>query len=183
MATQGLVSLLRLSYWELLNLPAKDRALNAELDTQHPRAQPEQPEKAYERQSETGAAAVTQGTILKKAQKRGKSSPTRSFGSGQRGIGGASHSLASAPAGISATMKHSVFIGRLGPSSLQVRKCSILRWVLRPPGNVSQGRWKRHQSPESDTQWRLERGVELHLETIDRHPGSFHSRFRLRPVP
>ena len=39
----------RLSYWELLNLPAKDRALNAELNTQHPRAQPEQPEKAYQR--------------------------------------------------------------------------------------------------------------------------------------
>jgi hypothetical protein len=41
----------------------------------------------------------------------------------------------------------SVFIGRLRPSSLQVRKWSILRWVLRPLGNVSQGRWKRHQSP------------------------------------
>src|SRR5580704_11216082 len=39
----------------------------------------------------------------------------------------------------------------------------FLRRVLRPPGNVSQGRWKRHQSPESDTQWRFGRGVELHL--------------------
>src|ERR1700676_5700673 len=40
----------------------------------------------------------------------------------------------------------------------------FLRCILRPPGNVSQGRWKRHQSPESDTQWRFGRGVELHLE-------------------
>ena len=33
----------------------------------------------------------------------------------------------------------------------------LLRWVLRPPGNVSQGRWKRHQSLESDTQWQFGR--------------------------
>jgi hypothetical protein len=39
----------------------------------------------------------------------------------------------------------------------------FLRRVLRPSGNVSQGRWKRHQSPESDTQWPFGRGVELHL--------------------
>ena len=45
MATQGLVSLLRLSYWELLNLPEKDRALKAELDRQRAREQPEQSEK------------------------------------------------------------------------------------------------------------------------------------------
>ena len=48
------------------------------------------------------------------APKRGKSSPIRSFGFGQRETGGASRSLVSAPAGISATKKHSVFIGRLG---------------------------------------------------------------------
>jgi hypothetical protein len=56
------------------------------------------------------------------AQKHGKSSPIRSFGFGQRETGGASRFLVSAPAGISATKKHFVFIGRLGPSSLQVRK-------------------------------------------------------------
>ena len=45
------------------------------------------------------------------------------FGFGQTETGGASRSLVSAPAGISATKKHSVFIGRLGPSSSQVRRC------------------------------------------------------------
>ena len=47
----------------------------------------------------------------------------RLIGFGQRETSGASRSLVSAPAGISATKKHSVFIGRLGPSSLQVRRC------------------------------------------------------------
>jgi hypothetical protein len=35
----------------------------------------------------------------------------------------------------------------------------FLRWVLRPPCNVSQGRWNRHQSLESDTQWQFGRRV------------------------
>ena len=33
----------------------------------------------------------------------------------------------------------------------------FLRCVLRPSGNVSQGRWKRHQSLEPDTQWQFGR--------------------------
>jgi hypothetical protein len=45
------------------------------------------------------------------------------FGFGQRETGGASRSSVSVPAVISATKKHSVFIGRLGLSSLQVPRC------------------------------------------------------------
>jgi hypothetical protein len=56
-------------------------------------------------------------------QKHGKSSPIRSFGLVQRETGGASRSLVSAPAAISAKKKHSVFIGRLGLSLLRVRGC------------------------------------------------------------
>jgi hypothetical protein len=33
---------------------------------------------------------------------------------------------------------------------------------------VSQGRWKRHQIPESYTQWLFGWGVELHLDTVNR---------------
>ena len=57
------------------------------------------------------------------AQKGGKSSLIRSSGSGQRETGGASRSLVSAPVGISVRKKHSVFIGLLQPSSLQVLRC------------------------------------------------------------
>jgi hypothetical protein len=66
---------------------------------------------------------------------RGESSPTRSFGSGQREIGGGSRFLVSALAGILATARHCIFTGRSGPSSSQVRR----RWILRPACNVSQG--------------------------------------------
>ena len=47
----------------------------------------------------------------------------RSFGFGQRETGGASRSLVSAPAGISATGRRCISIGRLGRSSSQVRRC------------------------------------------------------------
>src|ERR1700674_3056966 len=90
---------------------------------------------------------------------RGKSSPIRSFGFGQRETGGASRSLVSAPAGISATKKHAVLLAAWDRRHCRSEGARFLRWVLRPPGNVSKGRWKRHQNPESDTLWRCGRGV------------------------
>jgi hypothetical protein len=71
----------------------------------------------------SGAGTVTEGTILTRLRSVEGAVRSESFGFGQREIGGASRSLVSAPAGISARKKHSVFIGRLGLSSLQVRRC------------------------------------------------------------
>jgi hypothetical protein len=56
----------RLSSWELLNLGQKDRALKTELDRQRAKEQTGQQEKAYERQSGTGAGTITEGAILKR---------------------------------------------------------------------------------------------------------------------
>jgi hypothetical protein len=42
----------------------------------------------------------------------------------------------------------------------------FLQWVLRPPGNVSQGRRKRHQSPESDIQWRFGPGCRIERRCV-----------------
>jgi hypothetical protein len=84
------------------------------------------------------------------------------------------------------SQRQPLFLGKTNTLSLLAawdgRHCGsegarFLRRVLRTPGNVSQGRWKRHQIPESDTQWRFGRGVELHLKTVNRPPGSLQSRF------
>jgi hypothetical protein len=62
--------------------------------------QPEVRAKCLARPSQLSSYSVLYLNNSQKAQKRGKSSPIRSFGSGQKETGGASRSLVSVPAGI-----------------------------------------------------------------------------------
>ena len=68
------------------------------------------------------AGVVVEGAILE-GLRRGKSSRIQSFGFRQRETGGASLSLVSARAGISATKRRCASIGRSGRSLSQVRRC------------------------------------------------------------
>ena len=151
------------SSWELLNLVEQDRTLKAELARQRATPKKQQQEIAYERECDPGAGTVTEGTILKKVRsmERAVRSDLSVLGRGR---------LVGLP--VLQSQRQPVFRRQRNTLSLLAawdrRHCRsegarILRRVLRSPGNVSQGRWKRHQSPESDTQLRFGRGVELHL--------------------
>jgi hypothetical protein len=148
----------RLSSWELLDAANKDRALKAELGRQRVKAQKED-----KRELMSDNVIRVPARSLKEQFSRGseawkeQSDPIFRFSTEGDWWGFPFFSL-SASRYFGDKEILCLYWHAWNARHHRSEGAGFLRWVLCPPGNVSQGGWKGYHGPAPDTQWRFQRG-------------------------